>query len=312
MKHLQFIFTLCILTLKVSTYAQHPAGCESYGYPLWNEPDELYRGRLKKEGALYGNPYTMMDRTRFPIANDGFIEIRRLISKKTDITNLYENIVNIADNVRPAAGGGETDDISGLAIWTKYNAFVFIIGLDPANDYQQMDIVDPTGNLRNGFRDRALLGFQYMNFSVPSILNDGNNLLQHRCRELMMYCQAYDWLKAAPFDPSISSDRWPLEPYDLDRNSGTCSPRYRLRLFARNFYQTAKGWLGPIEHTKGWKKNHGIIAASAMLTCAIVLNDAGVRDIRPRWSPIRWFEKANEGLYSKIPTCWYSGINSHV
>jgi hypothetical protein len=66
---------LCVLLLLLfailDTNAQNL--CDGHETPLGGMPDELYRGRLKKDGALYGNPYTMMDRTKYPVANDGFM-----------------------------------------------------------------------------------------------------------------------------------------------------------------------------------------------------------------------------------------------
>ncbi len=36
--------------------------CESFGYPLFKQPKELNRGRLKFPTMLYGKPYTTFDR----------------------------------------------------------------------------------------------------------------------------------------------------------------------------------------------------------------------------------------------------------
>ena len=51
-----------------------------------------------------------------------------------------------------------------------------------------------------------------------------------------------------------------------------CSPRNKLRQFARNLYLQSNSI---INSTSGWKKNHGIASASALLMAAQVLNDAG-------------------------------------
>jgi hypothetical protein len=70
-KHIVLLVTgIIIIHIRYST-AQNL--CDGHETPLGGMPDELYRGRLKKDGALYGNPYTMMDRTKYPDANDGFI-----------------------------------------------------------------------------------------------------------------------------------------------------------------------------------------------------------------------------------------------
>ena len=69
-------FVLVLLTLILKSYSQ----CVSYGYPFFDEPDELYRGRLKFAGELYGNPYTLMDRTKFKNnPADGFDKIKGFI-----------------------------------------------------------------------------------------------------------------------------------------------------------------------------------------------------------------------------------------
>jgi hypothetical protein len=36
--------------------------CDNHETPFGGMPNELYRGRLKKEGALYGNPYTIFNK----------------------------------------------------------------------------------------------------------------------------------------------------------------------------------------------------------------------------------------------------------
>ena len=48
-----------------------------------------------------------------------------------------------------------------------------------------------------------------------------------------------------------------------------------LRSQTRNLYKMSKGALGIVTHRYGWKQNHGIASASALLMAAQVLNDAG-------------------------------------
>jgi hypothetical protein len=81
------------------------------------------------------------------------------------------------------------------------------------------------------------------------------------------YLQAYDLLKAGNG----------IAAYDGDRNhsDGDCSPRNKLRKYTRDIYKYSEGDLGITEHAIGWKKNHGIACASALLMAAQVLNDAG-------------------------------------
>lgn len=80
-------------------------------------------------------------------------------------------------------------------------------------------------------------------------------------------------------------------------------------MMARNLYKNAMGnhfldW-GTVNHPSGWKKNHGVIAASAMAMCAVVLNDAGARRIHWKWNPNTWAEAANEG----IEDCFFEGFH---
>lgn len=300
----EHFFYLLFVLAWIPTHAQND--CVSYGYPFWSQPDELYRGRLKVEGMSYGNPYTLMDRRIFSDPNDGYKAIRTtLMDDKNDVLriDLYKVCYDFALQPMPSSGGNWERDYSRLAIWAKFNAFVFVIGIDPYNAFQSLDVTDPSGSKRDSFALRTLQAFNHMDYRCPSPPLDGFegpvDNLQFRCRELQYYLEAYDWLKGANADPDLAG-RCPLPPYDEDRNSGYCSPRYRLRLFARNFYIAAKGILGPIESPTGWKRNHGIMSASAIGMAGIVLNDAGVEAdlfrglfnwIRPapNYSPVNWY-----------------------
>lgn len=250
---------------------------------LLGVPDELNRKRLKFDDMRYGNPYTLIDRDRFPDANTAFNEIRKVLQseKNNELRLSYSKMFSEAIGLRPASGGNWDPDVSELAIWAKYNAFIYVIGLEP-DKFKFLDDLGPEGKaVRDGFRDRAMDAFRYMDCRVPSAPYDGlyepTNRLQKRARELIMWCEAYDWLKGAAYDAKLDESRWPLPKGDNDRNEGDCSPRNRLRLLARNFYAAAEGsFFGPIENRFTWKRNHGIMSASAIGMAAIVLNDAGV------------------------------------
>ena len=74
----------------------------------------------------------------------------------------------------------------------------------------------------------------------------------------------------------IEPNRYPWKFADADRNGLECSQRNKLRKLTRDLYYYSSGIGGLVVHEFGWKKNHGIAAASAVLMAAQVLNDAGV------------------------------------
>ncbi len=336
----QFSIYVLIVALSIPTiHAQNL--CDGHEKPNAGIPKELNRGRLKREGALYGNPYTLMDRKKYPNPNDGFRAIRNNLKNVDNrkLQDVYKSILAEASkslsSVLAAAESGDFKHAksikpSPLAIWAKYNAFVFVIGLD-----SNFNELAATSAKRLQYQTNALEAFRNMNCRVygkdlKSILTkspvlqylvmptaflhdwlDVNERLQGRALELIMYCEAYDWLKAAAQEDSLAAANVAaLPPYDWDRNGSKCLPRDNLRLFARNFFIAADGWFGTIESPRSWKKSRGIIAASAIGTAAIVLNDAGVEAnvvkalfswVRPapNYSPNNWHklgEKCWENL----------------
>ncbi len=308
------LFIVAILTLQLS---QSQSQCINWQDLIFgNVPEELYRGRLKFAGMHYGNPYTMMDRRKFPNANEGYKSIRNAIQNSDDLKKMYSNIYKVATDPMPTegwlgTGPGLADNVSPLSVYAKYCAFVFVIGLDDNFDPLDGTPANPANYYkRNAFRDNAKTALSNMGVMIPEAPWSGTDkpiaLLKHRSRELMYYCEAYDWLKGAAEDSALkSANRNPFPPYDEDRNDG-CSPRNKLRMLARNFYVAANGhFFAPIESVTGWKKNHGMMSAAAIGMAGIVLNDAGVEKsfwsslfdwvtYSPNYSPQNWYELGSE------------------
>jgi hypothetical protein len=201
---------------------------------------------------------------------------------------------------------------SYLAAWAKDNAFVFLIGLDSIGQYMDTTIYNGasvSAAKRNAFRDRAKdEAFSHLNDDIDhdnagwgwvagaayltghsigaalALYNLTNeqlylNKLQFCSRSLILWLQTYDLLKAAyeirdELD-KIAPNRYPWGFADADRNGLDCSQRNKLRRLTRELYVRSNGILGITDHAFGWKKNHGIAAASAVLMAAQVLNDAG-------------------------------------
>lgn len=92
----QFTLTLLLALSFQCINAQNL--CDGHEKPIGGVPEERFRGRLDN-GQMYGNPYTLMDRTKFPNANDGFIAIRTAIIKDVrdeGVAGLYKAILTEA------------------------------------------------------------------------------------------------------------------------------------------------------------------------------------------------------------------------
>jgi hypothetical protein len=258
---------------------------------------ELLRKRHTIAGMTYGHPYTTFDRHNDNYQNlqNSINNIRARILKDKSISNFeilrgpvyqaYKLIYTNAVSSRPTDNGiNNGEDKSALAIWAKNNAFVFLVGLD--GNTNKLDTRTYCAS-RDSFRDRALNAFSYLNgvvkphnFGEITLYDSDDSYMQHYSRSLIYWLQAYDLLKAS-FElrvelDSVAPHRYPWGFGDADRNTdGSCAPRRKLRDYARNIYTRSKDFDGIVEHAIGWKKNHGIAAASALLMAAQVLNDAG-------------------------------------
>lgn len=236
-------------------------------------PDELYRGRYKPANANYGNPYTMFNK-RKPNWNleDELKEIRTLIT--TQVENgqaygyavLYKAMYDTADGPEPAACN-YNQEICGYPAWVKNNAILYLIGIK----YSRIDNIDVFEYIANShdperlvFAERAANGLRNLNPNIQTCFGGGDcGILKNKALDLINYLQAYDALKTAKY----------YREGDGDRNGGDCSGRNKLREYTRNFYIESED---VINSFTGWKRNHGIMCASALGMAAIVLNDAGV------------------------------------
>ncbi len=254
---------------------------------------ELNRKRHKIEGSTYGHPYTTFDRHNGLTFQETIENIRAKTKSEYHPTNpgpiysAYKRVYEFAESSKPTDDGigsksnNKYTGFSSLAVWAKCNAFVFLVGLDVnGHRIDSLDSLNLLSNpsyytLRKKYRDNALDALKH------DLKGDANNItlneLQHLDRSLILWLQTYDMLKAACELPDLTSKG--IHPYafgNSDANLYDCSPRNKLRRLTRELYMKSKGYFGIVEHATGWKKNHGIAAASTLLMAAQVLNDAGV------------------------------------
>ena len=186
------------------------------------------------------------------------------------------------------------NDCYKLATWAKDNAFIFLVGYNP----ETQSIL--TDNERHKYAVNVEMAFMEMDTRVPEAPYDGisepQRQLQFHGKNLIMWLQAYDYMKAARWWP-IYMYNDDVAPVDEDRNSCPCSMRNKLRMYSRNVYRTSKGPVfGVIDNMYGWKKNHGLMAAGALAMAAVVLNDAAVKWWWPGFKPSNWAELAHYGI----------------
>jgi hypothetical protein len=329
MKTSKITFILVILALK------------AFGQNHCTTFDELFRKRHKIANMTYGHPYTTFDRHNKLSFEQTIQNIREKIISENISNNegpvfrAYQAIYTSATNPMPTDNGMEgNESISQLAIYAKNCAFVFLIGLD--GNGNPLDAPNNTA-ARDAFKSKALNAFENLDGVIDNEVSELTYLIpvyglgvaaynqimretelyskmQGYTRSLITWLQAYDLLKAA-FEVSElrNAGRNPWGFGDKDRNTGDCSPRNKLRKYTRDIYKFSEGFTGIVEHAAGWKKNHGIAAASALLMAAQVLNDAGVETNylngifgwlwgdgfnwpRPNYSPINWNSLGQSGL----------------
>jgi len=282
-------------------------------------PKELFRKRLKdkESGFRYGNPYTMFARKEgfdLPIAlnqiRENIVKITPILKTNLyDYSRLYKDIWENANYVEPSKCG--YDNHCAHPLWVKSNAIIYLVGLGykEVNDVayfwkMSQDSVDI-------FFNRAHLGLRNLNPRIIGCSGGGDcGKVREKAFDLVYYLQAYDLLKAGGGLPNG----------DIDKNGGQCTARNKLREFARNLYKQSDDI---INSWSGWKKNHGIICASALGMSAVVLNDAGTEtnffvgvwgsikswfgteevEYAPNYSPLKWFDRAqgtsggNDGIF---------------
>jgi hypothetical protein len=229
---------------------------------FFKTPEELVRNRLTGDEKIYGHPYTMFNKRYTGFNLDSEIAyIRKQIQDESKLPNkgpvylAYTDIFDLANNSRPDDYiSDETDDYSKLAVWAKYNAFVLLIGLNATGGK-----VD-----RNEFVARVEDGFEHMDYEAADDLGDVINF----ANSAICWIQAYDLYKTY----LISTNPDNLSS-DFDRNRSDCGARDKMRMMAHILYKNGWGdiigW-GPVNHPSGWKKNHGVIAASAMAIYSVI------------------------------------------
>jgi hypothetical protein len=280
---------------------------QCYYHDESNAPEELFRKRVKEQGMRYGNPYTMF------VRDDNFDLKKKLDEIRTNINNykiinkefLIYSYADLFKGIYISAIAAEPDRCPGLQeeqtclhpAWVKNNAIVYLLELKYDTTEQGKDTLKPmTLSDKNWFFDRANQGLRNLNPNVQFCnwgASYGCKKVRNKAIQLVYYLQAYDLLKTGGG----------IAAYDGDRNhsDGDCSPRNKLRQFARNIYSESNSI---INSTSGWKKNHGIICASALGMAAIVLNDAGVETnyfiglfdwVRPspKYSPVNWYRRSH-------------------
>lgn len=140
------------------------------------EVEELFRKRHTISGMSYGHPYTTFDTHNLNYVDlpNAINNIRKRIIKEkgkplaeSPIFTAYQDIYKNATDPMPTDNGMPKNGISGLALWAKNNAFVFLIGLDSNGNYIDTGFSVAT---RNAFRDKAVSAFDHLNgnIDVPS------------------------------------------------------------------------------------------------------------------------------------------------
>jgi len=313
----QTIFFAFILFF-AQTYAQQHssfnAGCEPY---VQVPPLERFTGRMDISDTRYGNPYTTFVKDVNFDLNIELIKIRTNITYQLPaprVDSLFASnpylkyYKEIKDYIDTTSMPCECAVLKACEHpkWTKANAFIYLLGiqlsLDSSNRLHASIMPD---SIRNYYGKRAYDGITHLNPQVQNCyagIDCGK--VRQQAMNLVQYLQAYDYLKTGGY----------IQPLDGDMNKDfnfrtnevvNLSPRNCLRGFARNLYKSSDM---VINSKFGWKKNHGIICASALYMAAIVLNDAGVeyRPVigtlkwvigrgpfpHPSYSPKNWFDRA--------------------
>jgi hypothetical protein len=312
---------LLLLLISPSVYSQDD--CD-YKFSV---PDELYRGRYNPEGMVYGHPYTMFNKRKANWSLESDLKvIRNSILGHVEAGHpygyaaLYAEIYKNAKSNRPGHCMEDRQECP-YAKWVKNNAIVHLVGIKYDTTSLGVDtfiyISDWQSSFRSSFAERAAQGLRDLNPRIISCWGGADcDVIKSKAFDLINFLQAYDLLKAAKY--------YPID--DGDRNNGDCSGRNKLREFTRNFYEESKH---VINSNLGWKKNHGIIAGSALGMAAIVLHEAGVETEwgrgllgvfnhngfhipRPNYSPLNWQLRADGSAEEKedgIDDCMFHGTH---
>ena len=254
-------------------------------------PKEFYRSGYYEFNMNAGFPYTMFNKTRDNWNLDSTLSnIRnRILSTKLkpdpllryfavdDYAKAYKEIF-VSQNGINEPSTCSKDKACDHPMWVKRNAFLALIGIkyEWLQGYKDTFYLMPDA-LKEEFKDKATAGLRNLN---PNVIGCGGGkdcgIIHEKAFDLMQYLQAYDMLKTAGYLTN-------------DRNGENCTARNKLRKFSRNLYAESNF---VINSRIGWKKNHGIICASVLGMAAIVLHDAGSRDLRFKYNPKNWHVRA--------------------
>lgn len=145
------------------------------------------------------------------------------------------------------------------ADYVKCNAFLYLLRIKyqiNANNKGEFVILAENDPLVSEWANKAYSGLANM-CPIENQNEVELNDLRNKAIELVKYLNAYDMLKTGG---------WIVEGADKKWNKDLCLPRNKLRVFAASLYRRSDGI---INSTSGWKKNHGIICASALGMAAI-------------------------------------------
>jgi hypothetical protein len=258
----QLILLILVLSSSLNLYSQNTCKYKT------SVPDELYRKRYKEADMWYGNPYTMFNK-RTPGWN--FIEAVKQIKLKVvsdkgtgSYNDAYHQIYDKAVLGAPPHCNYDQKECEH-PLWVKANAIVYILGVKETVSGSGAPLVDLSPTEKTEYKTRVFEGLRNLNPKLPDCWGgEACDPIMERAFNLIQYLEAYDIMKGAGEFGGTG---------DGDRNEGDCSPRNKLREFARTLYIEGEDI---INNRTGWKKNQGVICGSALVMAGIVLNDAGV------------------------------------
>lgn len=168
---MKLIFTITLILIFTNSQSQN---C--------HKVKEIVTNRHEPNGHTKSYPYTLFDRHNGVTFQQTINKIRvRIYSEKPtngDIYLAYKIIHEIANRTRPIDEGmmslnaeDKPNAPSSLAVCAKYNAFIFLVGLDENGNF--MDTTSYNGVVshtkRDGFRKKAysLTSYQQIQMSNP-------------------------------------------------------------------------------------------------------------------------------------------------
>lgn len=255
-----------ILILFLSTSFAYSQNSCNYKFSV---PDELARGRYQEPDMREGHPYTLFNKNTPGWTLEGALEEVRVkiisgINSNNQVEGeyalLYRDLYIYVSTVSEP-GKCPFENKCPHPAWVKNNVIVYLIGLK----YNAITATTGTfsvipDSIRVQYAERAKIGLINLNPDIIPCWGGGDcGKISLKAFDLIQYLESYDLLKGSGYIGD-------------DRNTGDCSPRNKLREFARNMHIQSED---VINSFLGWKKNHGIICASSLGLAAIVLQSAG-------------------------------------